>query len=205
MQKLRENNCNKSQLYLVGSLLIIIGLSILFLKFYCFYKELRIVREKVNDFYVEQQEIKKMINTDIDLEPASISSDYIAILKIDKINLENGLYPIDSKFNNVDYNIEILSNSTMPDQENGNLVLAGHNGNGNTSYFRYLYKVNVGDYVSVFYNGIEYKYQVINSYKVDKTGKVDIVRNSEKTTLTLITCSGNDKQLVVVCELVDKI
>ena len=44
----------------------------------------------------------------------------------------------------------------------------------------------------------------MNIYQVEKTGKVDIIRNKEKTTLTLITCSGDNEQLVVICELVDK-
>ena len=92
----------------------------------------------------------------------------------------------------------------MPDIENGNLILAGHNGYLKSSYFRYLYRLIPSDKVSVFYNGYEYIYEVINTYKVNKTGTVKVIRNNNKTTLTLITCSGDTEQLVVICELVEK-
>ena len=43
----------------------------------------------------------------------------------------------------------------------------------------------------------------MNIYEIEKTGKANIVRNGNKTTLTLITCKGNeDKQLVVISELI---
>ena len=45
----------------------------------------------------------------------------------------------------------------------------------------------------------------MNSYKVKKTGQVDIIRNNDKNTLTLITCYGEDKQLIVICELIERI
>lgn len=205
MLRKRKNKVKRSQLYIVGSLLIIISLTILSLKFYCFYIERKVEKDKVNNFYEIQQEIKDTQDKSDEVIRTSTSTEYMAVLKIASINLEKGLYSIDNSLNNVDYNIEVLSNSAMPDVENGNFILASHNGNGKTSYFRNLYKVSIGDYASVFYNGVEYQYQVINTYKVDKTGKINIIRNKEKTTLTLITCSGEDKQLVVVCELVNKI
>ena len=94
----------------------------------------------------------------------------------------------------------------MPDKEKGNVILAGHSGNARTSYFKNLYKLENDDVVSIFYNGYEYKYKVVNHYDVEKTGKVNIVRNAEKTTLTLITCRHNtNKQIVYICELVEKI
>lgn len=137
-------------------------------------------------------------------EKGKVDSNYIAVLKIDKINLEKGLYEIGNSLNKVDHNIEILSGSNMPDVENGNLVLASHNGYLKESYFRNLYKVEIHDKISVFYDSYEYIYEVINTYKVEKTGTVKVIRNNNKNTLTLITCSGDNEQLVVICELVDK-
>ena len=59
-----------------------------------------------------------------------VKYDYIAVLKIPKINLERGLVDRNSYSNNVNYNIQILSNSSMPDEKNGNVILAAHSGNG---------------------------------------------------------------------------
>ena len=94
----------------------------------------------------------------------------------------------------------------MPDQENGNVILAAHSGNGRTAFFRNLDKMQIDDTVSIFYNGYEYKYRMINTYDIEKTGTAEITRNGQKSTLTLITCRHNtNKQIVIICELVEKI
>ena len=94
----------------------------------------------------------------------------------------------------------------MPDVENGNVILASHSGNSSISYFRKLNKLQNDDIVSIVYNGKEYKYKMVNSYEIEKNGYAHIVRNAEKSTLTLITCKHNtDKQIVVICELVEVI
>lgn len=204
--KRKENKMDKKSLLLViGSLLIFISIFLFSFNYYNSYKDDLKEQKNLDYFYQEQEEIKEIINDNNDKNDITINnSNYLAVLKIDKINLEKGLYSIDSNMNNVDYNIEILKESKMPDIENGNLTLAGHNGYLKESYFRHLYRLIPSDKVSVFYNGYEYIYEVINTYKVNKTGTVKVIRNNNKTTLTLITCSGDTEQLVVICELVDK-
>ena len=64
--------------------------------------------------------------------------------------------------------------------------------------------LNDGETVKVSYNGKEYIYKMVNSYEIEKNGYAHILRNAEKTTLTLITCKHNtNKQLIVICELVE--
>lgn len=128
---------------------------------------------------------------------------YIAVLKINKINLVRGLVDESSYLNNVRYNIQIIKGSNMPDVVGGNLILAAHSGNARVSYFRNLNKLKIGDEASVDYKDKTYKYKVVNIYDVNKNGKVEIKRNLSKTTLTLITCRHNtDKQIVTILELV---
>lgn len=207
----RKKEKNKSQLYIIGSLLLLIGISILSFKFYIYYKDTKLEKNILNEFYEEQEVIKENIDdlkedNQVEVKEEIIdTTNYVAVLKIPKINLEKGLVSKDSIDNNVEKNIQILNESSMPDKENGNVILAGHNGNGSTSYFRNIHKLSLDDEVSIYYNGYEYKYKVMNSYKVKKTGQVDIVRNNDKNTLTLITCYGEDKQLIVVCELIERI
>ena len=74
----------------------------------------------------------------------------------------------------------------MPDQENGNVILAAHSGNGRTAFFKNLDKLQIDDTVSIFYNGYEYKYRMINTYDVEKTGSVENNKKCPKSTLTLI-------------------
>ena len=214
MLKRKENNNKKdkkSQLLIVGSLLILIGVSVIGGKLFIDMKKDDLENIALIEFYEEQEEIKQTPPAETNEEKQEeIKStkplDYVAVLKIPSIGLEKGLVSKDSYYNNVNKNIKILDESDMPDKENGNVILAAHSGNGRTAFFKNLNKLKKDNIVSVFYNGYEYKYKMVNTYDVEKTGTVEIVRNSEKNTLTLITCRHNtNKQIVVICELVEKI
>ena len=125
--------------------------------------------------------------------------DYIATIKIPAINLERGLVSIDNTYNNVKYNIEILSSSSQD-----NIILAAHSGNASNAYFKDLSKLTIGDTVSLFYNNKEYKYNIVFTYDIEKTGKASLIKSTGKSILTLITCRQNtNKQIIIVCELVE--
>lgn len=215
LKKEKNNNKKgqKSQLLIVGSLLILIGISVIGIKIFLDVRADNLEDIALVEFYEEQEKIDNEIpteteETDNTTEQAKSTNslDYIAVLKIPSIGLEKGLVAKDSYYNNVNRNIKILDESDMPDQENGNVILAAHSGNGRTAFFKNLDKLQIDDTVSIFYNGYEYKYRMINTYDVEKTGSVEITRNAQKSTLTLITCRHNtNKQIVIICELVEKI
>ena len=70
---------------------------------------------------------------------------------------------------------------------------------------RMLNKLQNNDEVIISYKGKDYVYRMVNSYEIEKNGYAHILRNAEKTTLTLITCKYNtNKQLIVICELVEE-
>lgn len=123
---------------------------------------------------------------------------YVAFLKIPKIGLEQPLY----ENGNIDKNIIFIEGSDMPTVKNGNVIIAGHSGASEVSYFRYLSKLNLGDIVYLEYKDKNYKYKIDNRYLVKKTGNVEIVRDNNVNSLTLITCYGKDKQLVLVANLI---
>ena len=212
MLKRKENNNSKGrkcQLIIVGSFLILLGISVVGGKYLYNYLLDRAEDIKIEEFY----EMQETIDDETIIEETPIeekeeeskqdNTNYIAVIKIPKIGLEKGLCEKGSYCNNVNRNIQILKESTYPDIANGNFILAGHSGTGRVSYFRNLYKLEQDDEVSIFYQGKEYKYKVVNIYDIEKTGIANIVRNKEKTTLTLITCRHNtNKQIVVICELI---
>lgn len=208
-QKEKIKNKRKSQLIIFGSFLIIIGNIMIISKFLYNYFQIQTEKDLIDKFYDEEKIKKKIVeeeSTSNNEQNKNVTTDneYIGILKITKIGLEKGLVSKNSYYNNVNRNIFILNESDMPDKENGNVILAGHSGNGRISFFKNLYKLEINDYVSIFYNGSEYKYKVVNLYEIEKTGKANIVRNVEKSTLTLITCKQNtNKQIVYICELID--
>lgn len=218
-RKTKNNNQRKGQLLIVGSFLIIIGIGILGGKLVNNYLDKKQEQDLINNFYEQQEEYvvdvpvmeeelveEEVVEQEEKKETTTPTINYIAVIKIPKIGLEKGLASKGSYWNNVNRNIEILSESDMPDVENGNVILAGHSGNSRVSYFRKLNKLQNDDTVSIVYNGKEYKYKMVNSYEIEKNGYAHIVRNAEKSTLTLITCKHNtNKQIVVICELVEVI
>ena len=146
-------------------------------------------------------------NEEVDEEPSKSDTSnnyepYLAVLKIPKLNLERGFYDKTSSLNNVDYNILFHSNSDYPDKLNGNVILASHSGTSSISYFKNLYKLELGDEAQINYKNTTYTYKVVNIYKEEKDGTIAIYRNKEKSTLTLITCTKNDntKQTVYILE-----
>ena len=118
--------------------------------------------------------------------------EYLGIIDISKINLYKGFYNKDSNLNNVKFNLYVLPVSDYPDVKNGNLVVAGHSGNYNNSYFANLYKLEVNDEITIHYNNKDYIYKIDNIYNEEKTGTVRIYRKRNETTLTLITCTKGD-------------
>ena len=131
---------------------------------------------------------------------------YIGYLEISKINLKQGLVDINSSENDVDKNIQIIKPSDFPDVTGGNFILASHSGSSSISYFKHLYKLTTGDTVIVDYNGYKYTYKIVNIYNTPKNGTVPIYRNTEKTTITLITCTKDSDtlQTVYIGELINK-
>jgi len=137
--------------------------------------------------------------------PPPINYDkYLGVLEIPRIGLKRGFYGLDSRFNDIQYNVTVVRGSTMPDVVNGNLILMAHSGNTYVGYFAYLYQLQIGNDAYVTYNGNRYHYKLVNIYNVPKVGKVRVVRSFNKTTLTLITCTKNDlsSQTVYILELV---
>ena len=186
--KVKNNTSKKSQL-IVGSLLIIMGISLVGGKLYYNYYFDHKDDDKVQEFYEEQEkiidntqtpDITNIAEQEVEKDVVVNVEDYIAVIKIPKIGVEKGLYSKDSKNNNVSKNIQIIKESSYPDVDGGNFILAAHSGNSRVSYFRKLDKLQRDDEVSIFYGGSEYKYKVVNIYDIEKTGSANIVRNANK-------------------------
>lgn len=196
---------SKSWLIVIGSLLFLIGISFIVYDYYSNKSLNNLENQALEDFYNEEIIIddESTDDTQENIEVKDqVKINYIAVLKIPKINLERGLVDPNSYLNNVNYNVQILKDSSMPDVNKGNLILAGHSGNARISYFRNLDKLSIGDDIFIDYNNKTYNYKVSDIYDIEKTGTAEIVRDKNKSTLTLITCRHNtNKQIVIICEL----
>ncbi len=134
-----------------------------------------------------------------------VTNDYIGYLNIAKINLTKGFVDKRSEENNVDKNIMVIQESSYPDVDKGNLIIAGHSGTGWNAYFNDLYKLQTGDIATVQYKNKKYNYKIVNIYKQKKVGTIAIYRDYNKTTLTLVTCTNDDSstQTIYIAELQD--
>ena len=211
---IKNNIKSEEAILIVGSLLLIIALVL-----FHYEKILEINNEIYNNIqskiYQENNKNNLIVNIDVDYIPETdIHIDnkevtnkpqvnYLAFLEIPKINLNQGILPKTSYYNNVNYHVQILDISDLPDVINGNMVLAAHSGSSNIAYFKNLYKLTKDDKDYIVYNNKKYSYQVVNIYNQVKKGSLNIYRDLTKTTLTLITCTKNDKnsQTVYILEL----
>lgn len=199
---------------IVGSLLLIISFIL-----FNYEKILSINSEIYNNIqaniYKEKNKNSLTVNVDVDYiidkdENENIHNtnnsdiNYLAFLQIPKINLNQGLLPINSLYNNINYHVEILKISDLPDKVNGNFILAAHSGTSSIAYFKNLYKLELNDQASIIYNNKKYTYKIVNIYNQPKKGSLNIYRDTNKTTLTLITCTKDDKnnQTVYILELI---
>ena len=199
---------------IVGSLLLIISFIL-----FNYEKILSINSEIYNNIqaniYKEKNKNSLTVNVDVDYiidkdENENIHNtnnsniNYLAFLQIPKINLNQGLLPINSLYNNINYHVEILKISDLPDKVNGNFILAAHSGTSSIAYFKNLYKLELNDQASIIYNNKKYTYKIVNIYNQPKKGSLNIYRDTNKTTLTLITCTKDDKsnQTVYIFELI---
>lgn len=211
---IKNNIKSEEAILIVGSLLLIIALTL-----FHYEKILEINNEIYNNIqskiYQENNKNNLIVNIDVDyINETDTNIDnpplkeqpiinYLAFLEIPKINLNQGILPKTSYYNNVNYHVQILDISDLPDVINGNMVLAAHSGSSNIAYFKNLYKLTKDDKAYIIYNNKKYSYQVVNIYNQVKKGSLNIYRDLTKTTLTLITCTKNDKnsQTVYILEL----
>lgn len=195
-----------------GVILIISGIPLLLSNY---------IKEKRDVVFSEMNLVLSEINTrdieNVEEEPAVEESteevkednnnytyeEYLGVLDIPKINFYKGFYSKTSSLNNVQFNLFVLKESDYPDVVNGNLIIAGHSGNYNNSYFNDLYKLSIDDTITVHYQGKDYIYKITKIYNEKKTGTVRILRNRNKTSLTLITCTNGDNyhQTIYIAEL----
>ena len=204
MLKIKENKSNKS-LVILGSLFLISGLSLIVLTIYTTFKTKSEEDIALDNFYIEEKQIENTDDTtteDVVEEKKDTSINYVAVLRIPKINLKRGLVDRGSKYNNIKYNIMILKESDSPDKEASNVILVAHSGTAGVAYFRNVDKLSLNDEIYLDYNNKTYSYKITNIYDIEKTGIAPIRKETTKSTITLITCRHNtNKQIVVIAEI----
>lgn len=91
--------------------------------------------------------------------------------------------------------IGMFKGAAMPGQV-GNFSVAAHN-NIYTEIFRNLNKVNIGDEVKVTTKTATYVYKITSKQTVKPTS-IEVINNSDKREITLITCNYNASARIVL-------
>ncbi len=153
---------------------------------------------KIYNYYNNNNKTTRNISISTKIGYNKINDDIKGKIIINKINLSNNLYDINSKYNNVDKNVTILKGNF--EETNGTVVIAAHSGNSKISYFQNLDKLQINDIVKIIYNNKTYNYIIKDIWNTKKNGQIKIP-NTNKNQLVLTTCSPNktNYQLIINC------
>ena len=118
---------------------------------------------KIEKFFEEEKEYVAEITeeTKSNEEKKENEINYTMVIEIPKIGLKKGLCSIGQWCNAIKYNIEVNTKSNMPNVDKGNLILASHNGSSSISYFNKLDRLNIGDSIYLYYQGIKVEKNII--------------------------------------------
>lgn len=119
---------------------------------------------------------------------------------INKINLNEELFPINSEENTIEKHVSILKESTYPDKDNSIMIIAAHSGIGPIAYFQELNKLELNDEITLIIENKTYTYKVKDIWEEKKNGYINFNKENKKQ-LILTTCSPNKEgyQLVINC------
>lgn len=177
--------------------LLIIVIEVIIMKIYNETYQLKqnIEIEKQSISYILNKQINPNIKDD-NQELKQKIIEYEIVLEIPKINLKKGILKKEDKNNNIEENVTILQESQYPN-EDGNIYLAAHSGNGNKSYFNRLTELTLYDNVFLYYQNTKYIYHLIESREVSKNTQLTI-QTETSNNLILITCSQKDKSKYLI-------
>lgn len=136
------------------------------------------------------------ISNDIPIKNIEVNNKLI----IEKLNISEKLFNINSKENTIEKHVEILKESIMPDKKDSIMILAAHSGTGKIAYFQELDKLEKNDIVILIYKNKKYTYFVKDIWEEKKNGYIH-VNKEKKRQLVLTTCSPTKQkyQLIVNC------
>ncbi len=178
---------SKNKIFLFSFIASIIILNIILLKRIAFYDEEHTL---IEDYYIADVSLN-----DEELKTIDIENEYLGIINIPSIDLEEGFYHQLSSKNKLKYGVK-----NVKDDMDNVLVLASHSGHSDVAKFNNLKRLHEGEEIILDYNKQTYHYLFSHSYKVEKTGHIYVKYDHTKKALILITCdlSNNDKQIVYV-------
>lgn len=188
---------NKKEIIILVLFIIIVSAGAIFIK--------NVLRDKKQD-----KEIEALINVEFNGEPGStnvatgesekteenitVTGNSIAVLQIPSQGIK-GVVKEGTDNQTLKNYIGMFKGAALPGQV-GNFSVAAHN-NIYTEIFRNLNKVNIGDEVKVTTKTATYTYKITSKQTVSPTS-IEVINNSNKKEITLITCNYNASARIVL-------
>ena len=116
----------------------------------------------------ENNQVKR--NIDI-----NISNTTYGILIINKINLKEELFPLNSSENTIERHVSILNGSNYPEL----MIIAAHSGIGPIAYFQELDKLEINDEIILIIENNKSIYKVKDIWEEKKTGYINFNKEKE--------------------------
>lgn len=136
------------------------------------------------------QETKEQVNNTNETVKEKITEDVNTwCLEIPKINLKANISEGTTKEVMEDY----IGHFEETTKENGNVGLAAHNRGYKNNYFQRIKELKEGDSIFYTYNG-ETKEYLVTKHVIIKDTDWTYLENTEKNTITLITCVENEPE-----------
>ena len=126
-----------------------------------------------------------------------INNTYGTII-IDRINLKEELFPINSKENTIERHVSILKEST-----DDLMIIAAHSGIGPIAYFQELDKLELNDEIILIIKNKKRTYKVKDIWEEKKNGYINFNKEN-KNQLILTTCSPNKEKYQLVINCIEK-
>lgn len=159
----------------------------------------------------QEKEIEALINVEFNGNPESnaagsegqsqtadenitVSGNAIAVLQIPSQGIK-GVVKEGTDNQTLKNYIGMFKGAALPGQV-GNFSVAAHN-NIYTEIFRNLNKVSIGDEVKVTTKTATYTYKITSKQTVSPTS-IEVINNSDKREITLITCNYNASARIVL-------
>ena len=140
------------------------------------------------------------------LSDYGLDSEIFGVISIPAMDLEMPIYLGATNQHMADGAAHMSQTSIPIGGTNTNSVIAGHRGYSGASYFRYIEKLQVGDYVTVTNLWETLRYRVAEIKIIDPYDVEEILIQEGRELLTLLTChpyaSGGRQRYVVYCERV---
>ena len=175
------------------------------------YPELKVAMEAYNKAIYEQGQSGLSCEYNYQ-KPSFLLSDYgldseiFGVISIPAMDLEMPIYLGATNQHMADGAAHMSQTSIPIGGTNTNSVIAGHRGYSGASYFRYIEKLQVGDYVTVTNLWETLRYRVAEIKIIDPYDVEEILIQEGRELLTLLTChpyaSGGRQRYVVYCERV---